>query len=109
MSTVAIRERIQVYIDPRTKRRVELAAAKYDVPVTDYCLEAIIQRLAEDELLTPESIIIQVDPQPPVNLGLALRALHEAILDYRQGVSIDVDAAVNDTRDERDEELTHLS
>jgi hypothetical protein len=31
------KQRIQVYADPELKRRIELAAAKHNVPVTEYC------------------------------------------------------------------------
>lgn len=42
------KQRIQVYTDPATKRRIELAAAKVNLPVTEYCLRAIEQQLADD-------------------------------------------------------------
>ena len=48
------RQCIQVYTDPETKRRVELAAAKHEISVTEYCFEAIQQQLAEDDLLERE-------------------------------------------------------
>jgi hypothetical protein len=38
-------------IAAETRRRIELAAAKYNLPVTEYCLNAIRQQLAEDDLL----------------------------------------------------------
>ena len=45
------KQRIQVYVDRETKRRIELAAAIFDVPVTEYCLTAIRQELTDDDLL----------------------------------------------------------
>jgi hypothetical protein len=45
------KKRIQVYADEETKRRVEAAAAKYRMPVTAYCLAAIRQQLADDDML----------------------------------------------------------
>ena len=45
-----------------TKRRIELAAAKYDIPVTEYCLSAIQQQLADDDLLEEEHITVPVSP-----------------------------------------------
>jgi uncharacterized protein (DUF1778 family) len=41
------KQRIQVYADPETKRRIELAAAKHETSVTEYCLAAIEQQLAD--------------------------------------------------------------
>jgi hypothetical protein len=100
--------RIQVYTDPILKRRIELAAAKRDMPVTEYCLAAIVQRLAEDEVLEAEQIVIDVEPQPYEALATTVRAIHEEILAYRQGVPVDVDALIEETRRERDDELDEL-
>ena len=69
--------RIQVYTDPETKRRIELAAARLDVAVTQYCLEAIRQRLADEEMLEKEKIEIPVKPQKDETLIADLRALRE--------------------------------
>lgn len=52
------KKRTQVYADEETKRRVDLAAAKHNVPVTEYCLAAIKQQLAEDDVLEREQIEI---------------------------------------------------
>lgn len=108
MSASSGKVRIQVYADPRMKRRIELAAAKYDVPVTDYCLAAIVQRLIEDEVLDAEAITIHVSPLRPANPAPSLKILHEKVLEYRHGVPLDIDAMINETRDERDEELSGL-
>jgi uncharacterized protein (DUF1778 family) len=43
--------RIQVYIDPETKHRLALAAARHAVTITEYCFEAIRQQLAEDDMI----------------------------------------------------------
>ena len=43
--------RIQVYTDEETKRRIELAAVRQNIAVTEYRLRAIEQRLAEDDML----------------------------------------------------------
>jgi uncharacterized protein (DUF1778 family) len=40
--------RIQVYADEETRRRIALAAARQNVPITQYCLDAIKQQLAKD-------------------------------------------------------------
>ena len=56
------KQRIQVYAEPDIKRRIELAAAKRDTPVTQYCLEAIMQQLADDNVLEQSQVIIDVEP-----------------------------------------------
>jgi hypothetical protein len=48
--------RIQVYTDEETKRRIELAAVRQNIAVTEYCLQAIEQRLAEDDMLERATI-----------------------------------------------------
>lgn len=100
--------RIQVYTDPETKRRIELAAARLDIPVTQYCLEAIEQRLADEEMLEKEKIEILVKPEKDENLIDDLRALREKILTDRGGKLIDVDRIIEEMRDERDDELAGL-
>ncbi len=98
------KQRIQVYTDPETKRRVELAAAKHDVPVTEYCLEAIKQQLAEDDMLESEEVTIPIQTNG-ADLISELRALREAILADRGGEVIDVDQVLEQVRAERDDEL----
>ncbi len=98
-------KRIQVYADEETKRRVELAAAKHDIPVTEYCLAAIRQQLAEDDLLEQEQIEITIRPAEKDSLIAKLRALHEDILAYRDGEPLDVDRDREAMREERDDEL----
>lgn len=77
--------RIQVYADPETKRRIELAAAKHDKAVTEYCLEAIKQQLLEDDILEAEQIEIPVKKTKVTDLIAELKALHADILAYRGG------------------------
>jgi len=105
-----MKKRIQVYTDPETKRRIELAAAKHELAVTDYCLEAITQHLIEDDMLEKESIEIPIRPTKGAGLLADLRKLREAILADRGGKPIDVDIAafINRMRQERDEELTGM-
>jgi hypothetical protein len=102
------KQRIQVYADPETKRRIELAAAKHDIPVTEYCLAAIRQRLADDDLLEHEQITIPVAPPQTDTLIEELRALHQEILAYRGGKLIDIDKELETMRDERADELAGL-
>lgn len=99
------KQRIQVYTDEETKRRVELAANKHDIPVTVYCLEAIKQQLAGDDLLEREQIQIQIKPSKEYDLIADLRALQEQIKTRRGGKPIDVDAIIQQVREERDGEL----
>lgn len=100
-----IRKRIQVYADPETKRRIELAAAKRDLAVTEYCLAAIEQQLAEDDVLEQESILMPVMPAKNVYPLRELHALRERILARRRGQLIDVAEAVEQAREERDHEI----
>jgi hypothetical protein len=100
--------RIQVYTDQETKRRIELAAARQDIAITQYCLEAIKQQLAEDDMLERETIEIPVKTVRDEDLIADLRALHEEIKTYRDGKLIDVDQELEQMREERDYELTGL-
>jgi uncharacterized protein (DUF1778 family) len=104
------KKRIQVYTDAETKRRIELAAAKHDIAVTQYCLAAIVQQLAEDDVLERERIEIPVDPTQTEDEALVadLRALHEEIRTYRDGEPIDVGRELELMREARDHELTGL-
>ena len=99
-------KRIQVYTDWETKRRIELAAAKRQRAVTEYCLEAIKQQLLEDDVLEKENIEIPVKPTKDINLIADLRKLREAIKTDRNGQLIDLDTIIDQVREERDHELT---
>ena len=48
METSAKRTRISLHIQPDVRRRLRLAAAKHDLTVREYVLEAIEERLRED-------------------------------------------------------------
>ena len=103
------KQRIQVYADPEIKRRIELAAAKYNVPVTEYCLSAIEQQLADDDLLEAAEVQIPITPgKQDDRLIDELRALHQEILAYRGGEWLDVDTELEEMREERAYELTGL-
>lgn len=101
------KRRIQVYTDPETKRRVELAAAKHDMAVTAYCLEAIRQQLLEDDLLEAEQVEISIKPATDTHLIEDLRTLQADILARRGGRPITVDI-VEQVRAERDDELVGM-
>ena len=47
--TASGRTRITVDIDPELRRRVRIAAARRDISVGQWCLEALIDRLEDEE------------------------------------------------------------
>lgn len=98
------KKRIQVYADLETKRRIELAAAKQDLPVTEYCLQAIRQQLLEDDVLEGEKVEIAVRPGPNGDVIRELRVLREKIKARRGGRLITLDI-LEQVRSERDDEL----
>jgi hypothetical protein len=102
------KHRILVYADEPLNRRIELAAAKYNVPVTAYCLRAITQQLADDDLLEEAQVSIAIHPNQQTDETLIedLRALRAAILADRGGQLIDVDDLLEQGREERDDELS---
>lgn len=103
-----MQKRIQVYADEEVKRRIELAAAKFDLPVTEYCMQAIRQRLMDEDLLEQTQIEITIKPKQQDNFIERLRNLHTSILAYRNSTAIDVDAMLEMAREERDYELTSV-
>jgi|SRR3954467_9697082 len=102
------RQRIQVYANSELKRRIKAAAAKHNMPVTEYCLNAIQQQLADEDLLQPEQIEIQSSKKKDGSLIANLRELHQEILAYRNGELFNVDTELEQLRDERSYELTGL-
>jgi hypothetical protein len=99
---------IQVYADPELIRRIELAAAKHNVLVTDYCLDAIEQKLADEGLLEEENVENRVNSaKQEETLIDDLRALHEKILAQRGGKPVEIDI-LELVRSERDDELTSM-
>jgi hypothetical protein len=93
--------RIQVYADEETKRRTALAAARQDVPITEYCLRAIKQQLAEDDMLDRETIEIPITSSREDDMIADLRALRERIRDRRGGEPIPLDI-LEQVRQERE-------
>ncbi len=102
------KQRIQVYADHEIKRRIVLAAAKYDIPVTEYCLSAIERQLIDDDLLEHSHIHISVNPGIQSELVENLHTLQGKILARRNGTLFDVDDALQQARAERDCELLGL-
>jgi hypothetical protein len=102
------KKRIQVYANPEMKRRIELAAAKYNVAVTEYCLNAIQQQLADDDLLETEQVTLAVSPTLAEAYIDSLEGLQAKIKTRRDGQPIDIDRLIEAMRAERDEELLGL-
>lgn len=105
-----LKTRIQLYTDTEMKRRITLAATKYEVPITQYCFEAVQQRLAEDDLIDQAHIDIPVT-QPSLNTQLIsnLRALDREIKASRQGQPpLDVEAVLDQIHEEREHDLLDL-
>ena len=100
--------RIQVYMDSETKRRVEVAATKIGIPITQYCLQAIKQQLADDDMLDQDTVEIRIKPLARDDQLVRLRTLHEEIMAYRSGEPLDVEGVLDQVRQERDRELTDL-
>ena len=99
-------KRIQVYADEETKRRIELAAMIREVPVTEYCLDAITQQLRQDDVLEQSEILVRLASGTEEDLMDDLRALRGQIR-ARRG-EIDVHELVDQVRAERDDELLGL-
>jgi hypothetical protein len=103
------KQRIQVYTDAETKRCIELAAAKHETSVTEYCIAAIEQQLADDDILERDQIDIPIRPnQVGADLIADLRHLRERITTDRGGVLIDLDRLFDQLHDERDYELLDM-
>ena len=102
------KEVIQVYADPALKRRVEEAAAKHNVTIAEYSLEAIEQKLAEEGLLegTDENSL-KTTVKNDDTLLEEMRQLREQILARRGGKPIQIDI-LEQLRSERDDELTDM-
>jgi len=102
------KQRIQVYADFTMKRRIELAAAKYNMPVTEYCLAAIEQQLIDDDLLERNHIQIAIQPTISGELVSELHDLQKRILARRDGLLVGIDDALAQIREGRTNELSSL-
>jgi hypothetical protein len=99
---------IQVYANAETKRRVELAAVRQGMPVTEYCLAAIKQRLVEDNMLERKQVEGPVQSSEKDNVIAELRILHQDILTYRNAELLDIDRDLTAVREAREEVLIDL-
>ena len=110
MIALLMKSRIQVYTDYEMKRRIELAATQSDIPVTQYCFEAIVQRLQEDSVLDQEKIEVPVSQaENDKQLIADLRALHQEIQAHRQGKPpIDVEKVIDEMYEEQEYDILGL-
>jgi len=102
------KQSIQIYADPELKHRIEEAAAKHNVPVAEYCLEAVEQKLAEDAAL--EGVNNKAAATPVTQKDALMDEIHELrerILARRGGKPIEIDV-LELVRSERDDELTGM-
>lgn len=99
---------IRVYANVETKHRVELAAIRQGLPVTEYCLAAIKQRLIEDNLLERKQGEGPVQSSKKDNVIAELRTLHQDILTYRNAELLDIDHDLTAVREAREEVLIDL-
>lgn len=96
------KERIQVYVDSDTKKRVELGAARQEVSVTRYCLDAIQQKLDEENLLNKDEITVPVDRKThQLQVINRIQSLREQTLERREGAELEIDSVIQDLRDEQ--------
>lgn len=101
------KELIEVYADPELKRRVEVAAAKHNVPVAEYLLEAIEEKLADEAVEENNPYITRMGVKNDPTLFEDMRELRERILARRGGKPIEIDV-LEQLRAERDDELTGM-
>jgi hypothetical protein len=97
----------QIYVDDETIRRVEVAAQKHKLPVTTYCLTAIQHQLEEDGIEVDE-LFVEADQAQFQTVLEKIIDLQQRILKRRDGQSVDVDALLEELREERDEEALGL-
>jgi predicted TIM-barrel enzyme len=103
-----LKELIEVYADPELKRRVEMAAAKHNIPIAEYWLDAIEQKLADDVVLAEANHESSNEPKKPDTSILdEIQELRERILARRGGKPIEIDI-LELVRSERDDELTSM-
>lgn len=102
------KQRIQLYASPEMKQRIEMAAARRNVPVAEYCLSAIEQQMADDDIVETRNPVLSVEPGLDMQFIAHLEALQERIKRRRNGQPVDIDRAISEMRDERDDELRGL-
>jgi len=104
------KERIQVYVDAETKKRIELGASRRDTSVTKFCLEAIKTRLDEANILYKEEITVPVDrTKQQLTVLDEITRSREETLQKRDGELMEVDSVIRSLRDEQTERAAHLS
>lgn len=68
--SAAKRPRISIDVTPEARRRLRLAAAKRDVTVRQYILDALEERLGEDRGITEEGLLAMTAKTDPVLAAL---------------------------------------
>lgn len=102
------KETIEVQAEEALMQRIKAAAAKHNIPVAEYCLEAIEQKLQNDDKPEgAENDVLLSPKKPDPTLIDDLRELRERILAERGGKPIDIDI-LEMIRSERDDELTGM-
>lgn len=104
----ANKKRIQVYADGRTKRQVELAASRHNMPVTAYCLHALLQQLAEDHILEEEKIEIPVETRQ-VGVVEKIDSGRRQMQKTMHGKPLGAVQMIDSLRKERSHETSYLS
>lgn len=101
------KKRIQIYVDDETMRRVEVAAQKHNLAIAAYCLAAIRHQLEEDGVEAGDHFS-DADQANFQALMAEIRELQREILQERGGQPVDVNALLEELREERDEETLGL-
>ena len=70
MQSQAKRPRISIDVSPEVRRRLRLAAAKRDLTVRQYVLEALEERLGEDLGVAEEGLLAMTAKTDPVLAAL---------------------------------------
>jgi hypothetical protein len=99
--------RIDIYVpDPEVRRRIKVAAARQDIRVSQWCLEAILERLAQEEVFEEQTYPIE---EPQVDLIFQLHSIQERIKAHRGGkILMTLDEHLERDRLERNHELFGL-
>lgn len=106
MGEIAVNKtQLRIDVDAETKQLVEAAAAEKNISVNDYLLSAVQHELANDGLVAIRPPLTKAEA---LQLANDMRELRESILAERNGELIDVNAILDQIRDERDGELYNL-
>src|SRR5262245_14855854 len=96
---------VTISMDAETKQRVDAAVAEEHVSLNDFLLTAVKRRLDDRR---PESTNPRITKEESLQLLERMAARRERILAERNGEFIDVNAILDEVRDEHDAELYGL-